>query len=224
MVLRFVYLQVLLDFEPLPYLVWLMTPKHTRPLWYDFDYNLSITSLDRRDHILKLLKVVLDHQPNARRFIQAEGVKHLVTYLSQAHAGTSSMLLVSSSVYSAFLSQSNVKERHMSIEPKFAEAITVPANSPTRITESVSGTVPLANSDDDVAFGLIETQMNNGQLANICCDLIQLLLNRVPRLCKSITKTAEFQHMLQFLLSPDKQQAVKMMPVINQVNAGCFRL
>lgn len=104
----------------------------------------------------------------------------------------------------------------MTLEPLYA--VPIKATSSGHLEPAGGG------GDDDAGgvgdpneFGPLPEPLSNGALADICIDLLKLLLSRVPRLCKSITKTTEFQYILQFLLSPDTAQAVRIMPVITQV-------
>eukprot|EP00475_Leptophrys_vorax_P007991 TRINITY_DN15116_c0_g1_i1.p1 TRINITY_DN15116_c0_g1~~TRINITY_DN15116_c0_g1_i1.p1 ORF type:complete len:1790 (-),score=434.50 TRINITY_DN15116_c0_g1_i1:55-5424(-) len=58
-------------FEPLPYLIWLLNPKHAIPIW--------------RDHILRFMLDLITYQGNARLFLKLGGVDYLISYLASVH-------------------------------------------------------------------------------------------------------------------------------------------
>lgn len=59
------------SFDSLPFLIWLLDPKHTRDLW--------------RDQILDFLLLLLTNCANAKDFLRRGGLEHLFYYLNQVH-------------------------------------------------------------------------------------------------------------------------------------------
>jgi hypothetical protein len=134
-----------------------------------------------RDHILVFLATLLTYPPSARRFIQAGGVEYLTTYMAQSHSGVEERLQV----------------RKQSVPPDYARPRSASGlNFLDEFVEAASGdgaSPSAASSAVETILDEVVEPMRNGQISDLCIELLDTLLDRIPRLRKSIAKSKEFQ-------------------------------
>uniref|UniRef100_A0A6A7FQV3 DnaJ homologue subfamily C GRV2/DNAJC13 N-terminal domain-containing protein n=1 Tax=Hirondellea gigas TaxID=1518452 RepID=A0A6A7FQV3_9CRUS len=215
-----IYPKELSVLEPLPYIVWLLDPKHTHPLW--------------RDHILNFLATLLMNPRNAKEFIRSGGLSHLEYYISDIHrkrhhnnsvdtSGVETSHIVdtsqirisvphhkTSSITSlASLSSSHDVAGRRSVSHSHSSATHIQKppsvrSSPSRsltpaFDETKSDIDPAAATDCDI-LETLETPMSQVEVTQASIALVRLLCQRLPRLKKSISRHKVFQSLVQALI------------------------